>query len=565
MPYYLNSVSTMRFSGLASGIDTDSMIQDLMKAENMKVDGLKQDKQIVEWRRDAYRDITNKLRAFKDEFFDVAKPSNYMLSPNAYKNYSATISGSENVLSIDTNADALPGIYNVKIIELAENAKISGVKSFQELNLNTKISQLEDADGNTFDFNGQSSTDIIINGQVITINKDMTVRQLISEINGNKAANAKLIYSSITGKFTLQSKDIGKDAILDISVIQRDSDGNIIVDDDGNPVRTKNTDFLSFIGIGSDKIKRGQNAVIEVNVNHERDENGALIYHKVGSSTNTFTRDGMTFSLYDKTVDSETVTIRVTEDIDAVVDNIKNFVDKYNELIDEINTKLVEKRYNDFPPLTEEQKSEMSEKDIELWEEKAMSGLLRNDSILQGIVYDMRKALNDRVAGVDIGLSDIGITTGKWYEHGKLYLDEDKFRKTIAEEPDKVEELFMKSDGKAYSPDLTPQERSERYSNIGIAQRISDILNDNIRTSRNQNNKKGLLLEKAGIVGDITEFQNTLNDQIRDFEDRIEKMNELLYKKEESYWQRFTAMEKAIQQMNVQSMWLAQQLNMGSY
>ena len=128
----------------------------------------------------------------------------------------------------------------------------------------------------------------------------------------------------------------------------------------------------------------------------------------------------------------------------------------------------MEKRYNDFPPLTEEQKSEMSEKDIELWEEKAMSGLLRNDSILQGIVYDMRKALNDRVAGVDIGLSDIGITTGKWYEHGKLYLDEDKFRKTIAEEPDKVEELFMKSDGKAYSPDLTPQERSERYSNIGI-------------------------------------------------------------------------------------------------
>ena len=105
----------------------------------------------------------------------------------------------------------------------------------------------------------------------------MTVRQLISEINGNKAANAKLIYSSITGKFTLQSKDTGKDAILDISVIQRDSDGNIIVDDDGNPVRTKNTDFLSFIGIGSDKKKRGQNAVIEVNVNHERDENGALI------------------------------------------------------------------------------------------------------------------------------------------------------------------------------------------------------------------------------------------------------------------------------------------------
>src|SRR5690554_875486 len=115
MPYYLNSINTTRFSGLASGIDTETIIQDLMKAENMKVDKLKQEKQIVEWRRDAYREVTNKLRTFKDEFFDITKPSNYMLSSNTYKNYRATISGAEDVLSIDTNADAVPGIYNVKV------------------------------------------------------------------------------------------------------------------------------------------------------------------------------------------------------------------------------------------------------------------------------------------------------------------------------------------------------------------------------------------------------------------------------------------------------------------
>lgn len=564
MPYYLNSINTTRFSGLASGIDTETIIQDLMKAENMKVDKLKQEKQIVEWRRDAYREVTNKLRTFKDEFFDITKPSNYMLSSNTYKNYRATISGAEDVLSIDTNADAVPGIYNVKVNSIAQSAKISSAKHFEGLSLNTKVFQLKDAEGNTFDFGTQGSTEIIINGEAITVTRDMTISQLMNEINSNKSANARLTYSSITGKFVLQSKNTGENATLDISVIQRDDNGDIVVDDNGNPVRIENDDFLSFLGITSNKIETGQNAVIEVNVNHERDENGVLIYHKIESSTNTFVKDGIIFNLYDTTIDSDIATIRITEDIDATVDKIKNFVDKYNELIDELNNKLTEKSYRDFPPLTDDQKSEMSEKDIELWEEKAKSGLLRNDSIIQGIVYSMRNALIDNVAGVDIRLSDIGITTGKWYEHGKLYLDEDKLRQAISEAPDKVAELFMKSDGEPYNPDLTIQERSERYSNSGIAQRISDILNDYIRTTRNQGNKKGLLLEKAGIVGDVTEYQNTLNNQIKDYEERIEKMNELLYKREESYWKKFTAMEKAIQQMNVQSMWLSQQLNMGN-
>lgn len=564
MPYYLNSINTTRFSGLASGIDTETIIQDLMKAENMKVDKLKQEKQIVEWRRDAYREVTNKLRTFKDEFFDITKPSNYMLSSNTYKNYRATISGAEDVLSIDTNADAVPGIYNVKVNSIAQSAKISSAKHFEGLSLNTKVSQFKDAEGNTFDFGTQGSTEIIINGEAITVTRDMTISQLMNEINSNKSANARLTYSSITGKFVLQSKNTGENATLDISVIQRDDNGDIVVDDNGNPVRIENDDFLSFLGITSNKVETGQNAVIEVNVNHERDENGVLIYHKIESSTNTFVKDGIIFNLYDTTIDSDIATIRITEDIDATVDKIKNFVDKYNELIDELNNKLTEKSYRDFPPLTDDQKSEMSEKDIELWEEKAKSGLLRNDSIIQGIVYSMRNALIDNVAGVDIRLSDIGITTGKWYEHGKLYLDEDKLRQAISEAPDKVAELFMKSDGEPYNPDLTIQERSERYSNSGIAQRISDILNDYIRTTRNQGNKKGLLLEKAGIVGDVTEYQNTLNNQIKDYEERIEKMNELLYKREESYWKKFTAMEKAIQQMNVQSMWLSQQLNMGN-
>lgn len=559
MPNYLYPISTMRFGGLASGIDTDSMIQDMMRIEQIKVDRIKQDKQVVEWRRDAYREITNKLRAFKDEFFDITKPSNYMLSPNTYKNYKTVVSGNENALSISTNADAMPGVYKVEVEQLAETAKITGDRQFKDINLNTRLSDLEYIGNGTaekYDFSNKGLT-IRINDASIEITEDMTLRQLISEINNNKDANARLSYSSITGRFVLQSKDTGKNAKCDISIIEED--------DDGNPVRQKNDNFLSFLGIVSDEIIEGKDAKIKININNERDEDGTLKYHEVESSANTFTKDGITFNLYDVTADGEITTLNITEDIDASFDKIKNFVDSYNQLIEEINTKLVEKQYNDFPPLTDEQREAMSEKDIELWEEKAMSGLLRNDSVLQKLVYDMRSALNDGVEGVNIRLSDIGITTGKWYEHGKLYIDEQKLKKALSEHPDKVIELFVKTDGSSYSPDMDAGQRIERYRNVGLIRRISDILDDNIRTTRNKNNKKGLLLERAGIAGDTTEFQNVMNDQIRELDKRIDRMTEMLIRKEESYWRQFTAMEKAIQNMSAQSAWLAQQLNMGMY
>lgn len=559
MPNYLYPISTMRFGGLASGIDTDSMIQDMMRIEQIKVDRIKQDKQVVEWRRDAYREITNKLRAFKDEFFDITKPSNYMLSPNTYKNYKTVVSGNENALSISTNADAMPGVYKVEVEQLAETAKITGDRQFKDINLNTRLSDLEYIGNGTaekYDFSNKGLT-IRINDASIEITEDMTLRQLINEINNNKDANARLSYSSITGRFVLQSKDTGKNAKCDISIIEEDDDGNL--------VRQKNDNFLSFLGIVSDEIVEGKDAKIKININNERDEDGTLKYHEVESSANTFTKDGITFNLYDVTADGEITTLNITEDIDASFGKIKNFVDSYNQLIEEINTKLVEKQYNDFPPLTDEQREAMSEKDIELWEEKAMSGLLRNDSVLQKLVYDMRSALNDGVEGVNIRLSDIGITTGKWYEHGKLYIDEQKLKKALSEHPDKVIELFVKTDGSSYSPDMDAGQRIERYRNVGLIRRISDILDDNIRTTRNKNNKKGLLLERAGIAGDTTEFQNVMNDQIRELDKRIDRMTEMLIRKEESYWRQFTAMEKAIQNMSAQSAWLAQQLNMGMY
>ena len=93
--YNTYSSSKLRIGGLASGLDVDSIIQDLIRAEQMKVDRIKQERQLTEWRRDAYRDITNSLRAFQDEFFNILRMDTYMLSSNAYKTYSATSSAED--------------------------------------------------------------------------------------------------------------------------------------------------------------------------------------------------------------------------------------------------------------------------------------------------------------------------------------------------------------------------------------------------------------------------------------------------------------------------------------
>lgn len=54
----------MRIGGLASGIDTESMIKDLMNAERIPLDKMHQDRTKLEWKRDAFRDVNKLLGNF---------------------------------------------------------------------------------------------------------------------------------------------------------------------------------------------------------------------------------------------------------------------------------------------------------------------------------------------------------------------------------------------------------------------------------------------------------------------------------------------------------------------
>ncbi len=255
-------------------------------------------------------------------------------------------------------------------------------------------------------------------------------------------------------------------------------------------------------------------------------------------NSNTFTISGVTITLRN-TFENTPINLDVTTDTDKIFDTVVGFINEYNEMLEKINGKLTEERFRDYTPLTDEQKEAMSEKDIERWEERAMSGLLRGDRILSSGLDRLRV---DMYAPVNIlgnsnirQLTDLGITTStNFMDRGKLIIDESKLRQAIERDPEGVFQLFN-SDGPT-------------TADKGLARRMRDGLQSTMRT----------VAERAGgSFGRMQNQQFTLGRNISNLDDRISNFERRLKQVEDRYWRQFTAMEKAMQQANNQAnqMW----------
>jgi len=257
--------------------------------------------------------------------------------------------------------------------------------------------------------------------------------------------------------------------------------------------------------------------------------------------SNQVSINGIDLTLMGKT--ATPVTITVSSDTDALFDTIKEFVGKYNELIEDLNTRINETKYRDYPPLTDEQRKELSDKEAEMWDEKAQSGMLRNDALLRGTLDRLRRALYDPVEGISNNqlnqISEIGITTGDYRNGGKLELNEEKLREALDNNPDEVMNLFTKV-----------EEQTGKTSQMGIGSRIYEELNNSLN----------FLRDKAGTPGYTSGDQSTIGKTLYDLDDEIDSWQDRLVQVERRYWRQFNAMEQAINQLNQQSMWMQQNM-----
>lgn len=273
----------------------------------------------------------------------------------------------------------------------------------------------------------------------------------------------------------------------------------------------------------------GQNAVLSVDGT------------RIERNTNIFELDGITVELVGKTAAADpAISLTTSRDTDKIVDSLKSFAEDYNTLIGELNSLIGEEtQYKKYPPLTSEQKKAMSDREVELWEEKAKKGLIHNDSNVSGLLSEMRTILYGSVADAGLALYDIGIeASGNWRDNGKLVVNEETLRTAVATNADSIRKLF------------TDKER-------GIAVRLQQAVKDTANVS---SGSPGSMVRYAGTK-DVLVTGNTLYQEMKRIQENLSNLNSRYKQEKNRYWQQFTAMEKALSGMNTQSSWLTQQFS----
>lgn len=474
-----------------------------MAALNAATDGIKSVSFTV--------DGTSKAIVLADTYadFDALKSDLQTKLNTAFGTNKVTVAGTDK-LSFDSVGSAV-AIGGELVEELGFTAGASNVLS-TSTTLATAFGLVANP---VFSINGISST-------TMNIKSTDTIKQMMDKINSS-AAGVQVSYSSISDKFTLKSTKEGIANNIELT----DTDGF----------------FANSLKLSTGNRVSGIDAELTID--------GVTLTR----ATNTFEIDGTTITLKQTYTPADPLTapdiqITINSDPAAAVETVKKFIEKYNELIDKITTKTLEKRNRDYAPLTDEQREGLSEDEIILWEAKAKSGLLRSDPMLQELADKLRATVFDAVDGLGITLHDIGITTSNSYAaNGKLVVDETKLSQALTDRPNEVIELFTKESETEYTDSAN---RLTRDSQNGWANRINDIFQDNIRITRDASGKRGLLIEKAGYEKDDSEVLSTIAKQMTAMDVSIATLMDDMADKEEMYYARFSRMESMLSQMNSQ-------------
>lgn len=218
-------------------------------------------------------------------------------------------------------------------------------------------------------------------------------------------------------------------------------------------------------------------------------------------------------------------------------------VDSFNEILELVNKECKTKPDRDYFPLTDQQKEDLSEKEIERWEEKAKEGLLFADTDLRLMADNLRAVIN---SGDRSALSRIGISVSSSYsDNGKLVLDEEAFKTALQSNPDEVMDL------------LNRKASTDANGNKVQAGLLTNIKNVMDKYGSMTGATKGILVERAGsIYAPTSVLSNSLQKQLDEIDDYLDRLADKLETETDRYISQFTQLETLISQMNNQSGYL---------
>ena len=255
---------------------------------------------------------------------------------------------------------------------------------------------------------------------------------------------------------------------------------------------------------------------------------------KQNPNANSITVQGVIYD-FSGVTEKTTATVNVSQDTDKIIDSVKSFVKEYNEIMENLYTAYSEKPNSSYTPLTDAQKAEMTEEQIEKWEKKAKAGLLYHDSTVRRIIDQMRSAVSGTVDGLDDGSKyttaySIGIST-KGIQ-GQLSLDEERLRAALVDDPDSVYNVFANLDSS--KDDVTD-------SVNGIAQRLGGVFS---------NATKSIAKVSGSNAG--TAEDSTLNNLLRNLQTKMSNFQAMMSAFEDRLYKKYDAMESSLAMLGSQ-------------
>lgn len=490
----------IRMTGMASGIDVDAVVKELMSAQKLKKTNLEGKKEKLSWKQDAWKEMNTKLYSFYTSSLSKMK------TQGNYQARKATASDTSKVNVSATTATA--GSYSLSIEKLASAEYVTGadIKS-KGLDSSSMLSDAGMEVGQTITIKTGKNLDKEFTFEVKEDSK-------ISDFtNALKNAGLNANFDSKSGRFFISAKDSGEDNMFTIT-----SD----VSGAGGLAALGLTDITETLA----KTGKDANSSSEVAIVKAQDAkiklNGAIIE----SGSNTINANGMKLELLGTTAENEEVKLSVSKDSQAVYDRVKDFVKGYNDLMTQMYEKYNAASSRGYSMLTSDQKEAMSEEEVKLWEGKIKDSLLRRDDTLGDLMQTFRSAMQETIEidGEKFSLSSFGIVTGNYTEHGLLHIEGDEDDAEYATKTNKLMQMLEED----------PEKVGEALS--GIMSKFYDKMFDKMGTTK--------LSSALTFYNDkqMKTESESYEKQIKDWETKLQDI-------EDRYYKQFSAMEKAMAEL----------------
>ena len=443
----------MRLSGLMSGMDTESIVQQLVEAKSVKLNTTKKAQTKLSWKQDAWSALNTKLKNLQSKYL-----SN-MRFTSSYGKKVTKVSNSS-IVSVITGENAVNGVQTLEVNELAKTAYMTGgkvaAKDGGDVTALTKISDLEG-----FEDGGKIQLTVGDKAVDIDITEETTISDVLTQLK-NAGLNAS--FDAKWKRFNISAKESGE--ANNFTIKGADENG------------TKALEAMHLV-IDNDDTSDSSAHMIE-----GKDARITLNGATYTNSNNVFEINGLTFTALSES-NGEKVTVTTEQDVDGIYDMIKDFLKEYNSIINEMDKLYNAASAKDYEPLTDEEKEAMSESEIEKYEQKIKDALLRGDDNLSSVSSALKEVMSSgvEVNGKTMYLFNFGISTLGYFnaadnEKNAYHIDGDPddsdtsgnadiLKSMIATDPDTVISFFTKLSQNLYDKMSEMSKSVQNYRSFG--------------------------------------------------------------------------------------------------